>query len=322
MTVRSDTLAIAQFLHPGRESPRVKSVQWCPWNRSGMGDDNRALFSHHRKFMIADACWIDSADQSFIGPVGFWGEWEPQSLVRPAKVNGEGCPTVHHVPALDVQSCDGDVLADTDPFVFGKHFVYNGCQQHTAHARANGPFETFLRRLAPGSMILFGSGVNRRFALDTVFVVRQYVDYVNGVFDDLHAHIQPEYVDISLRPQVQTNAVVDSFRLYIGATREQSADGIFSFTPCVPYTGKRTGFARPSIEIDAVSQSMTQGKKMTLAVDQDHVKRVWLDIVEQVRAAGLGLAHYIAFNPLPVVDPSYTVFRDREDQQQQVRIAP
>jgi len=53
-------------------------------------------------------------------------------------------------------------LQNTDPFVFGGEFRYSWCLQ---------PSRRSLRDLDMGSVILFGSRVNWKFVLDTVFVL-------------------------------------------------------------------------------------------------------------------------------------------------------
>ncbi len=57
---------------------------------------------------------------------------------------------------------DGGWRQNTDPLVFGDHFLYSNCRQ-----RQNGK----MRDLAHGSLVLFGSKLGGQFVLDTLFVV-------------------------------------------------------------------------------------------------------------------------------------------------------
>ena len=112
------------------------------------------------------------------GVVVFWGEWEPESEGEPIASTGPDGPRWIHRPYyVRPTSYPGD-LQNTDPFVFGDRFLYTLCRQTkpiSGHARP-----TFLRDLAPGSLILFGSLKGGDFVLDTALVVAEGV-----LFDDL-----------------------------------------------------------------------------------------------------------------------------------------
>jgi hypothetical protein len=93
------------------------------------------------------------------------GEWEAQSRVVEAwRVDGD-------LPALPPRAVLRGAPArtvkhqNTDPFVFGDAFLYTNCRSPSAK----------LRRLTPGSVLLFGSGPGAGFVLDTVFVVAEGV---------------------------------------------------------------------------------------------------------------------------------------------------
>jgi hypothetical protein len=57
----------------------------------------------------------------------------------------------------------------------GPSFLYSNCRQFTSQLRP-----TRLQRLAPGSLILFGSNLRGRFVLDTVLVVGSRTPYTIG----------------------------------------------------------------------------------------------------------------------------------------------
>lgn len=293
--MKPDSLAVVQFIHPGKEQTK-EHEGWCKWNSAVRSD---GAWPHRRKFIIAEASYVKN-DSPTKGLVGFWGEWEgPSRIVDRMAPAPNGNPRYHHVPAYyEPESYEG--LLDTDPFVFGDRFLYCGCQQHTAHNRPGGATETFLRRLDVGSLILFGSSINKRFVLDTAFVVGDFVDYSLGVFDGLEGLVPDEFYALSLHSQTLGNPTCDSFRLYRGATRESPVNGMFSFSPCRPYDGSHTGFERPHLELPGiVTQNLTQGKKRT-CMKLDGVRCTWDEVVNQVSGRLLGLAHNIELNPIRV----------------------
>lgn len=282
-SARPDALGVVQFIHPGKEQVRIKD-RWCEWGLTSR--------PHGRKFMVGTAHYV-SGSRHGEGAVGFWGEWEGPSVATRLRPSKAGHPRYVHEPAY-YEPRQHAGLWDTDPFVFGDHFLYNGCQQYVRHDDPNGPRETRLRRLAAGSLILFGSSLAGRFVLDTAFVVSNYVDYVRGEYADLLAVVPEEYVHLSLHTQALIEPSVPTFRLYVGATAANPIDGMFSFVPCRPVM--RGTFTRPTVALDGLTQQLTQGKKF-IPMSSAEVQAAWAEVVRQVQAAGCALAHRIAFAP-------------------------
>ena len=77
---------------------------------------------------------------------------------------GRGYPRFLHEPYWTAPP-DLPNLQNTDPYVFGERFRYSNCRQNTK----KGPLPT--QRLATGSVIPFGSGLDGEFVLDTAMVV-------------------------------------------------------------------------------------------------------------------------------------------------------
>ena len=292
----SDMLAVVQFIHPSKEQTRHRDG-YCEWNMATRSDK---AWPHRRKFLVCSASYLQHGRQRS-GVVGFWGEWEGPTIVTHQEKASDGKPRCHHIPAYyEPESYEGRL--DTDPFVFGERFLYCGCQQHTAHNRPTGAVETFLRRLDVGSLILFGSTIGnpRSFVLDTAFVVGDFVDYPIGKFGGLRGKVPGEYYALSLHPQTVGNSTCDSFRLYRSATVQEPVHGMFSFTPCRPYVGAKTGFPRPRVKLPGlVTQNLTQGKKRTVMGSLDDVRHTWDEVVRQI-AAKHALAHYLALRPILV----------------------
>lgn len=158
-------LLAVQLIHPGgQKSTRSRSGyvrmedgrQYRTWNTDG---------HHYRKFLKVNGSYvIDQGDkQARHEELFVWGEWEGPSLVTPVDeslARGISEANAIHTPMLGSW---GPGSHNTDPYVFGERFKYAVCNQKGK-----------LTKLAPGSMILFGTTYRDKqaFALDTVFVVR------------------------------------------------------------------------------------------------------------------------------------------------------
>ena len=287
-----ERLGVVQFIHPGKEQTKI-ARGFCRWNSATRSDK---AWPHRRKFFACNADYIARGRHEH-GLVGFWGEWEAPSLARSIPARSDEDPHFVHLPALSKpHSYDG--LLDTDPFVFGERFLYCGCQQHTAHHHPDGARETFLRRLLPGSLILFGSSVAGRFVLDTAFLTHDSRDYPNAEFATLKGFVPAPYYGVSLYTQAAGNLSCDSFRLYRGTTPADGIGEAFSFTPCRPFAG--VGFRRPTLDIPGViTPILTQGKKFTEA-DAAGVITIWREVRRQVEAQACALAYHVALAPKEV----------------------
>jgi hypothetical protein len=280
-----------QFIHPGKEQTRHIDG-YCPWGLTSQ--------PHGRKFIVNEGRFVRDGE-SCSGIVGFWGEWEAPTFAADLnRIARGGYPmVVHTIAYYEPESLPG--LWDTDPFVFGERFLYNGCQQHTAFNRAGGPSETFLRRLAVGSIVLFGAAIRGRFCVDTVFVVGDFIDYPNGEYSELIGLVPDIYLTIGLRTQKLIEPNTDSYRLYFGATYDEPVGGMYSFTPCRVADDGDMAFERPNIVMsEAITQSLTQGKKCTVINELGKMKKAWDEVVRQVEQGGCRLAHRIELKPIRV----------------------
>ena len=299
-----------QFIHPGKEH-RPDSGTRKSWNT---GD-------HRRKFMVTAGRYADDGEVR-AAEIGFWGEWEPESeVVRCVQQPLPNGPRYVYRPFYrQPAGYSGQQLQNTDPFVFGERFLYTGCKQYAA-GRPTG-----LRFMERGSVVLFGSSIGGAFCVDTVFVVSGWIDHDRStVREVLRGAISPTYAAVTIspwyredfsghgpRPAAQTRpgcrepvaaasmtgcGAGDSFRLYFGATWEEPVDGMFSFFPCLPLANALNGFGRPEIAIaGSIADNLTQGQKFTDLMNTAQAKRLWDEVVRQVRAAGLSLGVHA---PLP-----------------------
>lgn len=235
-----DRLCFVQFLHPGGEhQPDAGRVR--TWNRN----------DHRRKFLRSPGRYL-GANGPQDGRIVFWGEWEPESVAiaeveEPLPDGPRWVYEPYFVPpegASDEAEYGG--RQNTDPFVFGRRFLYTGCLQH----KQGRP--TQLRNLTRGSVILFGScRSGSRFVVDTVFVVADHIDHTKlDHRDRLRGRVPPTYEAVTLAPwYANTDEPARIHRLYIGATYDETVEGMFSFVPCLPNALAPKGFARPTVRL-------------------------------------------------------------------------
>lgn len=217
---------LVQFIHPGSEHGIHGRLK--PWNTD----------EHRRKFLRVRGSYVEAVDAApKTGELVFWGEWEPESegdsipspvpdgprwVHRPYYVRPTSYRRVGRLKrGRDV--CLPGNLQNTDPFVFGDRFLYTLCRQTKPIRGHRQP--TFLRDLAPGSLVLFGSLKRGEFVLDTALVVAE------GLLHDfrtwptvLAARISETYADVTMRPTYQT-ARPHELRLYCGATLDEPFGG-------------------------------------------------------------------------------------------------
>jgi hypothetical protein len=281
--VPDDRLCFVQFMHPGVEH-QPDSDAHISWNRR----------QHRRKFLNGHGNLFDG-DVLRNSQFSFWGEWEPESRVLAEyKRSNRRLPRYLFEPYYEIP--DSYVsLQNTDPFVFGERFYYTGCLQHTRR----GP--TQLRNLAVGSVVLFGSYMESRFALDTVLVVGDFVDHERTSYELLlRDRLSQTYWDVTVRPWYHNATDPDrSYRLYFGATYREPANGMYSFTPCLPSSGAPRPFERPLLHLPGiVNPALKQGKKLNPQPDLPEVRKLWERVVDQVLDDDLALAVGIDLPPL------------------------
>ena len=265
-----------QLPHPGSEHRPTGTVM--EWNRG----------PHARKFLKASGRYLEDGAVSN-GPFTFWGEWEPQSrILETYPPGGRGEPHALHEPYWEMPR-HRQLLLNTDPLVFGEHFLYSNCRQ-ARNAK--------LRRLRSGSVILFGSRLGPEFVLDTVFVVgTDSQDYVRGESQHIAC---PAWVQAVVFEPLGAGheRPTELFRLYRGRTYSENPEGPYSFVPCRPYEVGKAAFPRPAIRLDRrwLEPNLAMGAKATLATDAE-LRALWEEVVRQVGAVGLSLGVELAPPP-------------------------
>lgn len=238
---------------------------------------------HARTFLLSPGTYrsdVQADDQH--GEVAFWGEWEGAAdLVTEVDWVPGGprwlCrPDPHAAPP---SSDDGTPPQNTDPFVWGDAIRYTFCRQ---------PGNGKLRRLARGSVILFGSSLDYRFVLDTVLVVAGWTEHRRR--DDLIGRVDETYMRSTIDPMYGWGEDGKTYRLYLGATPDNPVDGMFSFVPCRAAAGPRSGFARPAIDLKGLINPNARMQARMLDVSAEEIPELWRSVVETVRAGELALA--------------------------------
>lgn len=235
-----DSRSFVQFSHPGGEHAPDRGCEKA-WHNPENGP-------HRRKFMQLCGRWIDENGNRQAGVLHAWGEWEPESEVVAKLDPPDGDPRhprylwrPFYVPREDYRE-----LHNTDPFIFGECFLYSNCRQEK---------NSGLRHLARGSVIAFGSCKKDskkrwRWLLDTVLVVRDFIDYDQSkAREALRDRVPVAFLDVTGGPLAAANAGAERssgtctptglrLRLYRGATPDNHVDGMFSFFPALPPAGR------------------------------------------------------------------------------------
>lgn len=278
---------VVQFPHPGHEHI-PGGTEWMPWNPRQ---------KHARKFLRSRGRFVAKDDTVSEGSLVFWGEWEPPSRVIARWPRSGRLPRFLHEPVWHTPRHRAP-RHNTDPWVFGKTFLYSNCKQLTPHGTPSA-----LQSLTRGSLILFGSVLDHEFVLDTVFVVADSVRYTPSSADHLD-------VDDAFRTCTVESLTIpgdkdhrnSTFTLYRGATLEDQVDGMYSFVPARPSTTPDLRFARPAITapgyVNPASKQSPSGVRRPLGANE--VSQVWASVRNQVFDAGCVLG--VSLDPVPYAD--------------------
>jgi hypothetical protein len=226
---------VVQFPHPGGE--HCPSSDKMPWNTE----------AHRRKFLIASGDYVDADGRHDDVEVVFWGEWEPPSRIEQRWRPQGRLPRVLHRPYW-TQPAGNGFRQNTDPWVFGDRMRYSNCKQASPRPHRN---PSSMQRLEPGSVICFGSALDGRFCLDTVFVVASSQRWTAADTHDL---------DIDDAFAVCTAASITTapddahlpLTLYQGATIDNPIYGMYSFVPARRADHPHPRFTRPPAELDDI----------------------------------------------------------------------
>lgn len=318
--------AFVQFTHPGGEHGwdcrEVNSgLLRKKWN--GGGQRNRG--GHARKFLSTQGKTVDDKGRvSEAQELRFWGEWEPPSRVeRLNRKPPQGFPKWLHRPFLPEKfplreenatggcatptGCKGESgCQNTDPYTFGDCFKFYTCK---LIRRSKPPQVTSVGRLAPGSLILFGSTTTKHsggkgFQVDTVFVAgdsivtfepsRAYdAAYFGGDNVFYRASFRQAFPDPSLKGI--------TLPFYRGTTPGEDFQGMYSFVPAATQTSHPEGFARLLLTTDdfcsvglpgVFTENLNSAPKVTELATSE-IRTIWDMVVAKVAQEGLLRASWL-----------------------------
>ena len=263
-------LGVVQFIHDGPEH-KVDKTGWTSWN----------LKRHRRKYMLVDGQSINSQDEKHSSNLFFWGEWEgPSHAVYSWENGNKNLPSNLVVPRFPGFSKPVENLQNTDPYVFGDEFKYTLCKQ----ANKTGSL-TYLARLLPGTLVLFGSHILKKFVLDTAMIIGEsIIPHTSQNWSTVLASCTDQYRAMTLQPMYWDKHIKSetTFKFYKGATHQSQFNETFSFAPCIRETDLPQRFSRPNIVIsEVITQTLQQGGKKT-PMSLASIKDCWSQVKSQV----------------------------------------
>ncbi len=292
---------IVYFFHPGAE-PVQNQISYSVPRREYIKKWNTG--THCRNFIKSRGEYVDAGGQKHSGDLVFWGEWEPKARVvedYDYGVNGVDPtrlvePIACNPPANPTTVWNG--CQNVDPFVFGEHFRYSNCKQHALSSR------TILRSLQKGDMILFGSGKNGIFWLDTVFVVDEgkipfiIASDLSKIPDfDVYNHYVLSCTGLPVQSpnpgkMFDPTDRDDPHYVYYPGKKFDPAnpDEPFSFSPAKLYG--------PDCAFRKIPLKETRGT-MGIKCDNGDVRKVWKAIRDKVLGQGCVLGVHFDLPPLP-----------------------
>lgn len=276
--------SIVQFIHPGREyivrGPCPANVPWIG------GSCGSGCSGHFRRLIVHDGEFVDDSGSLQKARLAFWGEWGAETVAEEMPPDEKGKMCARWVHTIKSPLVELPKTQNTDPCVFGSTFKYCCCRQR--------PYGE-MRRLAPESIILFGSHISDRFWLDTVFVVAEvgkpYRTDNGSSIDSLR--VSREYRSLTLD---RLNSGVFSFyrgTTFPGATR----GGIYSFVPSRRFNAKNPECGeRFELDLDALNSTLPRGCKRLarnlnqnfkkITIPKQNIYDIWNEVLRQVKKAG------------------------------------
>lgn len=282
---------IIQFLHTAQEAkPESKEAKIIGWNNGE---------NHTRKFILSEGKYVnntkDGVQTEEINKLTFWGEWEAQSEITLINKENNVPPTLLNKPFLDLSQTS--MVHNTDPYVFGDYFRYIICKQRTFHK--------VLTNLESNSIILFGSSIDKKFRLDTVFVVSNYkVNFrKHNLEEGLFKNEGDKYYNVGVRPilgnkkcnsEDEDSCVITDNKEYtfyrgVNFNQREQHNKMYSFVPCKVYSHDnpfKYTFRQPILNLDFIEHQQTQGVN-SKDCSQTDIVNYWNKIVTQVENQNL-----------------------------------
>ena len=266
---------IIQFLHPGGEHSEKSGKIWNPHP------------PHKRKFVSWNGEYVEKIDSSTKkGNIDFWCEWEAESTLLDSKNRNNKYPRNLFSPYY-THFVKGNKCENTDPFVFGDQFYYSICKQGNKN----------MRNLENGTLILFGSNINQKFVLDTVFIIKDNIPYRKSNYNHLKESSNGAFFETAILPVVHNNNKDDrynrcnldntDYKVYIAQMKEENSK-IFSYVPCVLHSDN-WGFERPAITGGFISDRLNQNLRYSREMSIIDIQKYWEKMTESLIKRGFSL---------------------------------
>lgn len=263
-----------QLNHPGAEKPYKPGRGYSQYEGKLIREWN-ADRSHYRKFIRQQGHYITEIGEKPIkDELLFWGEWEGNSYFEPLnRWNPNGIHQPFH--SLHIREHQ-----NTDPYVFGKNFLYSVCKQRER-----------LTKLENGSVVLFGSSFKNGFVLDTVFVVGSF-ESVHEVAANEAANYSKTYREATVEQLGDTYVrpnPASKLRLYKGLMYAENQE-LFSYTPCKQYNQEtKNGFPRVIFPYENLRDFQFSNNPTGIKIissNAEKTKEIWNYITQEVLKQG------------------------------------
>lgn len=303
------------FTHPIYEhiTDRRRKYKWCDNIRSfeknikPYGNNSSVIMpwndtEHDRKFIECkcDVLDINNNDVETIDNQRFWGEWEqPSRVFKISNDMDKLKANFVHIPLFGKieKNAEDDYInyqnyQNTDPYVFGDSFYYCCCKQNRFK---------YLKKLEEDDIIIFcgllGNGDKRRFAIDTIFVVKQAIckygtTETNETNKSIIDKLDRRYVNGVLNPVLFGNDeslgrdekkyfVLYKAKMY----KKDSVDELFSFFP----VKKEYNYKKVEIPFDIMKKILHTDKtnvkisnRTQASIHEIDSKDVWNELYEYI----------------------------------------
>lgn len=295
-------MIIVQFPHPRYEhiySKSEKENNRKEWNGS---EKARKMNRHARNFIHAFGKYVDGSGKLVSANEGlvFWGEWEAEAEMSVISENPEKALPKYLIEPLKIEKYIKNGV-NTDPCVFGSCFKYTLCRQNKLNGKR-------LLSLDSGSIILFGSGLEKSFLVDTIFVVsssrkynlktmrkdlsgiKDFEDYEKLVIDSIESECSSKEACSSSGNGCAGSSCEksdDDKTFYEGADFYNPVNGMYSFVPAKTFSDGKAGFKRLELDVTKfkpfeLKDNLTRSQAyIKIGATAEDVKAFWNELCKE-----------------------------------------
>lgn len=311
--IPKDKLCVVHFPHSGDECP-IRTIRRSSATAVKTSDNSYDVYwncsekhDHYRKLVrIRKGAYIDR-NRKYHEIKGeelcVWTEWESITSANKALPSSNSFDAKFiHQPKYPVSVAiaaknpgkfygngNPENAQNTDPCIFGDTFKYAICRQG---------YDSWLRTLADGSLIMFWSHKGDFFCLDTVFVVEKNpIDYITGSTSKIKC--SQEYRNLTL-DRLGSGSEATFYR---GISYDnRNPQRIYSFAPARIFCNSATYTRRCEFDAKDIEQlnAVIGGKEPFIKINghfrsksvcasSDRIKHVWDKLTDIVTGKGFVL---------------------------------